>query len=69
VARQLGSTRLLTSAAGAIVGTYTYDAYGATSAKTGTVTTALGYTGQYTDSESGLVSSAPAARTRPAASS
>lgn len=52
---QLGSTRLLTSSSGAKVGTYNYDAYGAVVAKTGSATTPLQYTGEYTDSESGLV--------------
>jgi RHS repeat-associated protein len=50
---QLGSTRLLTDPAGSVVGTESYDPYG-TPITTGT-TTPLGYTGQYTDSESGLI--------------
>lgn len=50
----LGSTRLLTSSAGANVGTYNYDPQGATTTRTGTVTTPLQYAGQYTDAESGL---------------
>jgi RHS repeat-associated protein len=52
---QLGSTRLLTSSTGANVGSYTYDPYGKTATKTGTVATPLEYAGQYTDSESGFV--------------
>jgi RHS repeat-associated protein len=46
-----GSTRLLTSAGGASAGTITYDAYG--SALGGG--TALGYDGQYTDTDTGLI--------------
>jgi RHS repeat-associated protein len=52
---EIGSTRLLTSGTGANVGSYTYDPYGAVTAHTGSVTTPLQYTGEYTDSESGLV--------------
>ena len=52
---QQGSTRLLTSSSGAVVGTYTYNPYGATVGHSGTVATALQYDGQYTDAESGLV--------------
>ena len=52
---QLGSTRLLTNSSGGVVATYTYDAYGSTMAKTGTASTPLGYAGQYTDPESGLI--------------
>lgn len=51
---QLGSTRMLTSAAGAIVGSFSYDAYGKLSGSSGTVTTPLGFAGEYTDSETGL---------------
>jgi RHS repeat-associated protein len=51
---QLGSTRLLTDSAGAVAGTYTYDAYGKTTAHTGSASTALQYEGQYVDSETGL---------------
>lgn len=52
---QLGSTRVLTSSSGSVVGTASYDAYGRTTASTGPVTTPLGYAGGYTDAESGLV--------------
>jgi RHS repeat-associated protein len=52
---QIGSTRLLTDNTGATVGTNTYDPYGTGTSTTGTVTTPLGYTGQYTDTETGLV--------------
>jgi RHS repeat-associated protein len=51
---QLGSTRLLTDAAGTVVGTYQFDAYGNTTSHTGTATTPMQYAGQYLDSESGL---------------
>jgi RHS repeat-associated protein len=55
-ADQLGSTRLLSDAAGAVIGSYSYDPYGAIPAgwKTGTGTTPFQFAGQYTDSESGL---------------
>jgi RHS repeat-associated protein len=46
---QLGSTRALTNASGAVVATYTYNAYGAVTSHTGTVTTPIGFTGGYTD--------------------
>lgn len=52
-ADQHGSTRLITDAAGTTVGSYTYSPYGAPT-YTGTVTTTLQYSGQYTDSENGL---------------
>jgi RHS repeat-associated protein len=51
---QLGSVRLLTSAAGTSAGGYSYDAYGRP-AHTGAATSALGYTGAYTDSGTGLL--------------
>jgi RHS repeat-associated protein len=51
---QQGSTRLLTDAAGAVVGAYTYDPYGKTAAHTGSAETPLQYNGQYTDAESGF---------------
>jgi RHS repeat-associated protein len=51
---QLGSTRVLTNAAGAVAGTATYDPYGNVTGSTGAVST-LGYAGQYTDTESGLI--------------
>lgn len=55
----LGSTRLLTDAAGAVVGTYTYGTYGQTDTTgspghTGTASIGLLYTGEYRDAESGL---------------
>lgn len=50
---QLGSTRALTDAAGAIAGTYGYTPYGVVSAHTG-ASTPLQYSGQYADAETGL---------------
>ena len=50
---QQGSTRLLTDAAGSVVGAYAYDPYGKTVGHTGSATTSLQYDGQYTDAESG----------------
>ena len=52
---QLGTTRMLTDSLGAIAATYTYDAYGNLSSFAGSVTQPLGFAGQYTDSESGLI--------------
>ncbi len=52
---QLGSVRALTNSSGAVVNTYTYDAYGKTEAQTGINYNPFGYTGEYTDAESGLV--------------
>jgi len=52
---QQGSTRLLTSATGAIEATTTYDAYGNTTASKGTATTPLGYDAQYTNTDTGLI--------------
>jgi len=51
---QLGSTRVLRDSSGAAVATYTYDPYGVLTASTGSVTTPLGYAGQYTDAETGF---------------
>jgi hypothetical protein len=52
---QQGSTRLLTSSTGAKEATFTYGPYGALTGSTGTATTPLGYDGQYTSSDTGLV--------------
>jgi RHS repeat-associated protein len=52
---QQGSTRLLTSATGASAGTATYDAYGEKTGSTGTSTTPMGYDGQYTSADTGLI--------------
>ena len=51
---QLGSTRVLTNATGAVVGTYSFDAYGATTSHTGTVSTPLEFAGAYVDAETAL---------------
>lgn len=53
-ADQLGSTRLVTNISDTVVGTYTFDAYGTTSSRTGSASTPLQYAGQYLDVESGL---------------
>src|SRR5687768_3634286 len=52
---QLGSTRLLTDAAGSVVGTFTWDSYGNPAGSTGTATTPFGFAGEYRDAESGMV--------------
>jgi RHS repeat-associated protein len=56
---QQGSTRLLTAQAGTTSGAYAYTPYGlipeGTSGHTGTATTPLGYDGQYTSSDTGLI--------------
>jgi RHS repeat-associated protein len=52
---QAGSTRLITGSTGTVEGSYTYDAYGNTTGHTGTATTPLGYDGQYTSSDTGLI--------------
>jgi RHS repeat-associated protein len=51
---QAGSTRLLTGSAGTVTGKCTYGAYG-TSTCEGSATTPLGYDGQYTSSDTGLI--------------
>jgi uncharacterized protein RhaS with RHS repeats len=51
---QLGSTRTLTTYAGTVAGTATYDPYGQTTATTGT-TTPLRYAGAYTEPGTGLI--------------
>ncbi|MCQ9165548.1 FG-GAP-like repeat-containing protein [Arthrobacter sp. STN4] len=45
----LGSIRTITNAAGAMVASFTYDAFGILTAHTGTTTTPLGFTGAYQD--------------------
>ena len=52
---QQGSTRLLTGSTGAKEASFTYDAYGNQTGHTGTATTPLGYDGQYTSSDTGLI--------------
>jgi RHS repeat-associated protein len=51
---QQGSTRLLTGSTGKTEGAYSYSPYGV-SEHTGTATTPLGYDGQYTSSDTGLI--------------
>jgi RHS repeat-associated protein len=52
---QLGSTRLLSNSAGEVSGTTSFAPYGAVSGKTGTATSPLGFAGQYTLGQSGLI--------------
>ncbi len=52
-ADQLGSTRALTNNSGTVIGTYTYDTNGNQTGTTGSATTPFGWTGQYTDTETG----------------
>jgi RHS repeat-associated protein len=52
---QAGSTRLLTNEKGETVGSYSYTPYGAIEKHEGTATTALGYDGQYTSPDTGLI--------------
>jgi RHS repeat-associated protein len=52
---QAGSTRLLTGSTGKTEATFTYGPYGETTGHTGTATTPLGYDGQYTSSDTGLI--------------
>ncbi len=52
---QQGSTRMLTDTTGTVKATVTYDAYGNTTGTTGTSTTPLGYDGQYTSTDTGLI--------------
>jgi RHS repeat-associated protein len=51
---QIGSTRLITDASGDSVATFTFSPYGTLSASTGTVSSNLGYAGQYTDPTTGF---------------
>jgi RHS repeat-associated protein len=52
---QLNSTVLITTSAGTVADTYTYDPFGAVTAHTGTTNTSLQFNGQYLDSETGLI--------------
>ena len=52
---QQGSTRLLTSSTGTKEATFTYGPYGGVTGSTGTATTPLGYDGEYTSSDTGLI--------------
>jgi RHS repeat-associated protein len=51
---QYGSTRLLTTATGAVAATYSYDPYGNLTGHTGTADTPLRWNGQYQDTDTGL---------------
>jgi RHS repeat-associated protein len=52
---QQASTRLLTDTTGTVEATMTYDPYGNQVESTGTATTPLGYDGQYTNTDTGLI--------------
>ncbi len=52
---QQGSTRMLTGPTGAVEGAFTYGGYGSLTSSTGTATTPLGYDGQYTEPNTGLI--------------
>jgi len=51
---QYGSTRLLTNQAGTVAATFTYNAHGTLTARTGTADTPLRWNGQYQDSDTDL---------------
>jgi RHS repeat-associated protein len=51
---QAGSTRLMTGSTGTVTGKCTYSAYGTPTCE-GTTTTPLGFDGQYTNSDTGLI--------------
>jgi RHS repeat-associated protein len=51
---RLGNTRLVTNADGSTQATYTYDAHG-NRTTTGSSSVPFGYTGQYTDTDTGLI--------------
>jgi len=51
----LDSTRLLTNASGEAKGKYTYAPYGAVEEHTGSASTPLGFNGQYTSEDTGLI--------------
>ena len=52
---QAGSTRLLTGSTGKTEASFTYGPYGALTGSTGTATTPLGYDGQLTSPDTGLI--------------
>ncbi|HUA74621.1 MAG TPA: DUF6531 domain-containing protein [Solirubrobacteraceae bacterium] len=52
---QQGSTRMITGAAGTVAGTITFDACGNKLGGTGSATSVLGYDGEYTSADTGLV--------------
>jgi RHS repeat-associated protein len=51
----IGSTRLITDASGTVVATIEYDPYGILAGHTGTAASQIGYSGNWTDPDSGLV--------------
>jgi RHS repeat-associated protein len=51
----VGSTRLITSSSGTAVGTTEYDPYGNRTAHTGTADSTIGYSGNWTDPDTGLI--------------
>jgi RHS repeat-associated protein len=51
---QAGSTRLITGSTGTVTGKCSYSAYGVPTCE-GTTTTPLGYDGQFTNSDTGLI--------------
>ncbi len=52
---QIGSTRLLVNALGAVDMTTTYDPYGKVTSTSGSASTPIGYAGAYTDAETGFL--------------
>ncbi len=52
---QLGSTRILTSSTGAVIGSYRYGPFGTLDSFTGTQSTQIGYAGQYRSHTSRLI--------------
>ncbi|HET7446293.1 MAG TPA: RHS repeat-associated core domain-containing protein [Solirubrobacterales bacterium] len=52
---QLGSTRILTSSTGAVIGSYRYGPFGSLDSFTGTQSTQIGYAGQYRSHTSRLI--------------
>jgi RHS repeat-associated protein len=52
---QQGSTRMLTNSSGTVEGSFTYSPYGELSGSSGGKSTRLGYDGQYTDDDTGLI--------------
>jgi RHS repeat-associated protein len=51
----VGSTRLITSSTGSVVGVNTYSEYGTLTSSTGTASSVIGYSGNWTDPDTGLV--------------
>ncbi len=51
----VGSTRLITSSTGSVVGVSSYDEYGNLTSHTGTASSPVGYSGNWTDPDTGLV--------------